>query len=141
MRFDGRLDGSVGEADEALDAFGLRHDPAERGEDLHVGADGDALAVDEHAVAVEDHELEGAAHAPAARLRQGDEGVADGAQIFLDLGTGAAVVRAGGGILAAAPIEDDVDVVGLGEGLAEIPEEVGAIARNHEDLATHGARL
>ena len=58
MRFDLGLHEGVGAADEALDDLALGEGPAQLGEDPHVDADGQALAVHEHAVAVEDDELE-----------------------------------------------------------------------------------
>lgn len=50
-------------AHEALDDVTLAQDPAQLGENLHVHADGQALAVDPHAVAVEDDQLDGAGRA------------------------------------------------------------------------------
>lgn len=46
------------EPDEALDDLGLAERPAEVGEELALESDGDALAVDEHTVTVNDHEVE-----------------------------------------------------------------------------------
>jgi hypothetical protein len=82
----------------------------------------------------------------ARRLGNRDEGVSDRTKIVLDVRAGAAV-----GCPLTAPtvisrldvsaIENDLDVVGLGKRLAQVPVEVRAIARHHEDLEVHGPRL
>ena len=43
-------------AHESLDHFGLGHRPAEFGEHSHVDLYSDALGVDDHTVAIKDHE-------------------------------------------------------------------------------------
>ena len=55
-----------GTAYEPIDDFGLGQRPPQLGEDSRLGLHGEPFAVDQYAVAVEDHEVE-AAH--AARLR------------------------------------------------------------------------
>ena len=62
MRLDLRHHVGVGPAHESLDDFRLGHGPAERREHLDVDAHADALAVHQHAVAVEDHEPDGFSH-------------------------------------------------------------------------------
>jgi hypothetical protein len=47
----------LGAAHEALDDLGLGQGPTEVGEDHRIDAHGDRLAVNEHAVTVEDHEV------------------------------------------------------------------------------------
>src|SRR6267143_4120287 len=87
-------------------------------------------------------------------LHDADEGVADGAQLVVHARTPAPVavaplewpprhdVRVGGGAaLAAAAIPDHLHVLGVGERLAEVAIEVGAVARDDEDLTRHRRSL
>src|SRR3989442_15214886 len=83
-------------------------------------------------------------------LGNADERVADGAQLVLDVRALAPLampalegpprhdVRVGGGAaIAAAAIPDHLHVLGVGEGLAEVPVQVGAVARDEEGLPPH----
>src|SRR5439155_1660935 len=85
-----------------------------------------------------------------ARLGDADERVADGAELVLHarapapLGVAALErpprhdVRVGGGAaIGAAAIPDHLHVLGVGEGLAEVAVQVGAVARDDEDLTRH----
>jgi len=58
MAFDLTVHVPGGATHEALDDVGLGQWPAEVREDLGFRPDGQALAVDEHTVTVEDHEVE-----------------------------------------------------------------------------------
>jgi hypothetical protein len=62
MRFDLRDHELVRPADEPFDHLSFTQDPTQLGEDSHVDADGKALAIYQHAVAVEDDELDRPGH-------------------------------------------------------------------------------
>src|SRR5687768_11768911 len=77
----------------------------------------------------------------AGPLGDGDEGVADRAEILVHVRARAALGVVAVAIRAAAAIEDDLHVVGVGERLAQVPIEIWTIARHDEDLPTHGPRM
>src|SRR5919204_5301098 len=79
--------------------------------------------------------------------RDGDERVADGAQLLLQTGAaaalattalGAAGLAAGHAALARATVPDHLHVFGIGERLTEVAIEIGAVTRHDEDLTGHG---
>src|SRR5919204_2549196 len=79
--------------------------------------------------------------------RDGDERVADGAQLLLQTGAAAALattalgapgLAAGHAALARATVPDHLHVFGIGERLTEVAIEIGAITRHDEDLTGHG---
>src|SRR2546422_4180935 len=83
----------------------------------------------------------------ARALRDADERVPDGAQLVVHARAPAALLvpalegtaghGAGAAPIAAAAVPDHLYVLGVGEGLAEVPIQVGAVARDDEDLTRH----
>ena len=73
MGLDRSLGVAVGAPDEPLNYLRLAHGPAQLAQHPHVHLDGQTLAVDQHAVAIEDHQLD--------RPRHGVDEVALGARI------------------------------------------------------------
>jgi hypothetical protein len=72
VRLDFRDEELVRPAEESVDHLLLAEDPTQFGENSHVDADGEALAVHQHAVTIEDHEFDRASHPRLATcLRRG----------------------------------------------------------------------
>ena len=59
---------SVRAADEPVDHLALAERPAQLAQHLHIHFDGQALAVDQHAIAIEDHEFDRTRHQWLQRL-------------------------------------------------------------------------